>query len=60
MGLAIPYDYNGDQKSYEPDFVVRMRGGLTIMLEIKGGGGRVFDPNRVNAKNAAAKNGVMP
>lgn len=55
VGLAIPYDYNGEQKSYEPDFVVRMRGGLTIMLEIKGGGGKVWDPNRVNAKNAAAK-----
>ena len=55
VGLVVPYDYNGETKGYEPDFIVRLRSGTTIMLEIKGGGGRIHDPNRVNAKNAAAK-----
>lgn len=55
VGLAIPYDYNGEQKAYEPDFVVQMRGGTIIMLEIKGGGGKLWDPNRFHAKNAAAE-----
>lgn len=55
VGLAIPYDYNGEQKTYEPDFVVQMRGGTIIMLEIKGGGGKRWDPNQFHAKNAAAE-----
>jgi hypothetical protein len=55
VGLAIPYDYNGEQKTYEPDFVVQMRGGTIIMLEIKGQGGKRWDPNQFHAKNAAAE-----
>lgn len=55
VGLAIPYDYNGEPKTYEPDFVVQMRGGTIIMLEIKGEGGKRWDPTRFSAKNAAAK-----
>jgi len=55
VGLVVPYDYDGETKSYEPDFIVRLRGSKTIMLEIKGGGGKVHDENKVYAKNAAAK-----
>ncbi len=55
VGLTVPYDYDGQTKIYEPDFVVCLVGGKTIMLEIKGGKGKVHDPNRVYAKNAAAK-----
>ena len=55
VGLIVPYDYDGETKSYEPDFIVRLRGGMIVMLEIKGGGGKVFDENKVYAKNAAAK-----
>ena len=55
VGLVVPYDYNGEQKSYEPDFIIRLRGGKTIMLEIKGVGGKIHDENKVYAKNAAAK-----
>jgi type III restriction enzyme len=35
-GFVIPYDYMGLPHSYEPDFLVRMRGGTTLILEIKG------------------------
>lgn len=55
VGLIVPYEYDGETKSYEPDFVIRLRGEKTIMLEIKGGGGLIYDENRVYAKNAAAK-----
>ncbi len=55
VGLAIPYDYNSEQKTYEPDFVVQLRGGAILMLEIKGEGGKRWDPNRLSAKNAAAE-----
>ena len=55
VGLVVPYDYDSEIKSYEPDFIIRLRGGKTLMLEIKGEGGRVHDPNKVFAKNAAAK-----
>jgi type III restriction enzyme len=55
VGLVVPYDYDGETKTYEPDFVVRLRGGIILMLEIKGAKGRLHDQNLVPAKNAAAK-----
>ena len=55
VGLIVPYDYDGETKSYEPDFIVKLKDGKTIILEIKGGGGMIHDPNMVYAKNAAAK-----
>jgi len=55
VGLVVPYDYDGQTKTYEPDFVVCLIGGKTVMLEIKGGKGMIHDPNQVYAKNAAAK-----
>lgn len=55
VGLVVPYDYEGETKTYEPDFIVRLRGDLIVMLEIKGEGGMVHDPNKVFAKSAAAK-----
>jgi type III restriction enzyme len=55
FGLRISYDYGAEKdKYYEPDFLVRVRGGATVVLEIKGMGGEFRDPNMVNAKNQAA------
>ena len=58
VGLAVPYEYQGQPHQYEPDLVVKLRGGKMLMLEIKGKGGELHDPDRVNAKNAAAKKWV--
>ena len=55
VGLVLPYDYDSEMKSYEPDFIINLRGGVTLMLEIKGEGGRIHNPDQVFAKNAAAK-----
>lgn len=58
VGLAIPYEYQDTMHLYEPDFVVRMHGGMQVMVEIKGRGGELHDEDRVLAKNAAAKKWV--
>lgn len=58
IGLTIPYDYLEKACLYEPDFVVRLRGGKLVMLEIKGRGGEIHDEDRVKAKNAAARKWV--
>ena len=34
--LLIPYEYEGAQYHFEPDYVVRLRSGRTLILEIKG------------------------
>lgn len=54
-------DYLGYTHRYEPDFVVRLRGGSWLVLEIKGVGGKIYgdDPDRVEAKNAAARKWVV-
>jgi len=36
LGLTIPYDYMGIDHSYEPDSLVRLANGVTLVLEIKG------------------------
>ena len=54
VGFAIPYSYLDAPFRYEPDFIVRLRGGQHVVLEIKGGAGEVHDPDRVEAKNVAA------
>ena len=58
VGLAIPYEYQGNPHQYEPDFVVKLRGGKLLLLEIKGKAGEIHDEDRVYAKNAAAKKWV--
>lgn len=58
IGLTIPYDYLEKACLYEPDFVVRLRGGKLVMLEIKGRGGEIHDEDRVKAKNTAARKWV--
>ena len=55
IGLLIPYEYDGTAHNYEPDFIVRLSNGTSLLLEIKGEGGRIFAPDQVLAKNAAAR-----
>ena len=51
LGLSIPYEYQRITHSYEPDFIVRIKNGVNLLLEIKG-----FDrPDRIRAKHAGAK-----
>jgi type III restriction enzyme len=54
IGMTIPYRYQDAPMRYEPDFVVRLRGGKMLVLEIKGLAGLIHDPNQVAAKNAGA------
>ncbi len=59
LGLQIPYEYEDNQYTYIPDFIIRLRsadgtGERLLVLEIKGGGGNLH-PNQVAAKTAAAQ-----
>ncbi len=53
LGLTIPYEYMGIDHSYEPDFLVRLKNGTTVVLEIKG-----FEDDQTKAKHNAAKRWV--
>ena len=52
LGFAIPYTDAGERHDYMPDFVVRLSGGLHVILETKG-----FDP-KAEVKRAAAERWV--
>ena len=56
IGMVIRYLYDGAGANYEPDFVVRIAGGKTLILEIKGEAGLIHGDNRdrTEAKKAAA------
>lgn len=60
IGFAIPFEFNGDRRRYEPDFIVRMRGGTQVIVEIKGKGGELHGTKQdeVLAKEAAARKWV--
>jgi type III restriction enzyme len=53
MGLTIPYEYMGIDHAYEPDFLVRLCSGMTVVLEIKG-----FEDDQTKAKHTAANRRV--
>ncbi len=55
LGLVIPYRYLDVDYSYHPDFIVRLKNGLTLLLEIKG---YERDKEKNNAKNEAARRWV--
>ncbi|MBN1824642.1 MAG: DEAD/DEAH box helicase family protein [Candidatus Eisenbacteria bacterium] len=55
IGLIVPYEYGENAHNYEPDFLVRLKNGVMVMLEIKGGGGLIHAEDQVKAKNAAAR-----
>jgi hypothetical protein len=35
--LPIPYEYEGSQHHYEPDYIVKLMKGSMVLLEMKGG-----------------------
>lgn len=53
MEFVIPYEYLGVSHAYTPDFLVRLRNGVTVVLEIKG-----FLDDQDRAKHQAAKRWV--
>jgi len=53
VGLTIPYEYTGVDHSYEPDFLVRLTNGVTVVLEIKG-----YEDDQTKAKHTAARRWV--
>ena len=55
LGLVIPYEYLGVSHNYEPDFLVRLANGVTVLLEVKG---HERDPEQNNSKHQAARQWV--
>jgi len=53
LGFVIPYEFQGLDHSYEPDFLVRLTDGVTVVLEIKG-----EEDERDRAKHEAARRWV--
>lgn len=53
LGLLIPYEFQGVDHTYEPDFIVRLTTGLTVLLEVKG-----FEDAQTTAKHHAARRWV--
>jgi type III restriction enzyme len=51
--LLIPYEYEGVQHHYEPDYLVRMKNGKTTVLETKG-----EEDDQDRAKHQAARRWV--
>ena len=55
LGLVIPYEYLEVSHNYEPDFLVRLANGVTVLLEVKG---HERDPEQNNSKHQAARQWV--
>lgn len=53
LGLLIPYEFQGVDHTYEPDFIVRLTSGLIVLLEVKG-----FEDAQTTAKHHAARRWV--
>ena len=53
LGFGIPYEYTGVPHNYEPDFIVRLKNDINLILEIKG-----FQPDQELAKEAGARRWV--
>ena len=53
LELAVPYEFYGQARAYEPDFVVRMADGTHLLVEVKGA-----QPAEVAAKHQAAQRWV--
>jgi len=49
LGLSIPYEYTGVSHNFEPDFIVRLKNEVNLILEIKG-----FETDKEHAKYAGA------
>lgn len=53
LGFSIKYIYNGILHEYYPDFLIALKNGVTLILEIKG-----IDSDRYKAKHAATEEWV--
>ena len=53
LGFGIPYEYTGVSHSYEPDFIVRLKNDIHLILEIKG-----YEDDQELAKYAGAQRWV--
>ena len=53
LGLGIPYEYTNVLHSYEPDFIVRLKNSVHLILEIKG-----YEDDQELAKYAGAERWV--
>ena len=53
LGLSIPYEYTGVSHNFEPDFIVRLKNEVNLILEIKG-----FETDKEHAKYAGAERWV--
>ena len=53
LGFGIPYEYTGVSHSYEPDFIVKLKNGSHLILEIKG-----FETEQDRAKHTGARRWV--
>jgi type III restriction enzyme len=53
LELTVPYEFYGQARAYEPDFVVRLHTGQHLLLEVKGA-----QPAEVAAKHQAAQRWV--
>ena len=53
LGLMIPYEFQGVDHLYEPDFIVRLTDGTIVVLEVKG-----FEDAQTSAKHNAARRWV--
>ena len=54
LEFNIPYELYGEPRAYEPDFIVRLRNGVSVVLEIKG----APDPE-ADAKHQAARRWIQ-
>ena len=53
LGFGIPYEYTGVPHSYEPDFIVKLKNNINLILEIKG-----YEDDQELAKYAGARRWV--
>lgn len=51
--LTIPYEYDGQDHAYGPDFLLRLTNGLMVLLEVK-----EYEPDQTRAKHSAAQRWV--
>lgn len=55
LDLKVPYEFMGINHGYEPDFLVRLTNGVTVLLEIKG---HEHTAEQNNSKHQAARQWV--
>lgn len=53
LGLVIPYEFQGIDHTYAPDFLVKLQSGTTLLLEVKG-----YEDAQTAAKHQAARRWV--